>query len=47
MAFKRGYEEETFLKKLEVEPKDLEFLADNCTKVRSFYYLKSIFNNIM
>ena len=33
MDFKRGYEEESFLKQLEVEPKDVEFLAENCTKV--------------
>ena len=33
MDFKRGYEEESFLKRLEVEPKDVEFLAENCTKV--------------
>jgi hypothetical protein len=39
MAFRRGYEEETFLKRMEVEPNDLEFLADNCTKVRIVYLL--------
>ena len=33
MDYKRGYEEESFLKLLEVEPADVEFLADNCTKV--------------
>jgi len=33
MDFKQGYEEETFLNRLQVAPKDVEFLADNCTKV--------------
>jgi hypothetical protein len=33
MDFRRGYEEESFLKQLEVAPKDVEFLAENCTKV--------------
>ena len=33
MQFKRGYQEETFLKNMNVLPKDIEFLCDNCSKV--------------
>lgn len=34
MPFKPGYEEDGFLKSLApLEPKDIEFLASNCTKV--------------
>jgi hypothetical protein len=33
MEYYHGYEEDSFLKSLRVEPKDVEFLADNCTKV--------------
>jgi len=33
MDYYHGYEEESFLRGLQVEPKDVEFLADNCTKV--------------
>ncbi len=33
MDYKKGYEEDSFLLRLEVEPADLEFLAENCTKV--------------
>jgi len=35
MAYKKGYEEDSFLKELEVLPKDVEFLASNCSKVIS------------
>jgi hypothetical protein len=33
MGYQRGYEEESFLKQLQVPPEEVEFLADNCTKV--------------
>ena len=33
MQFKRGYQEETFLKNMNILPKDIEFLCDNCSKV--------------
>ncbi|XP_043594582.1 galactosylgalactosylxylosylprotein 3-beta-glucuronosyltransferase P [Bombus pyrosoma] len=38
MPFKAGYEEDGFLKSLApFEPKDIEFLADNCTKVLAWH----------
>ncbi len=37
MDFKQGYEEETFLNRLQVAPQDVEFLADNCTKVFTLF----------
>ncbi|XP_076243825.1 glucuronyltransferase P isoform X2 [Calliopsis andreniformis] len=38
MPFKAGYEEDGFLKSLTpFEPKDIEFLADNCTKVLAWH----------
>ncbi|CAK9828830.1 Galactosylgalactosylxylosylprotein 3-beta-glucuronosyltransferase P [Anthophora retusa] len=38
MPFKAGYEEDGFLKSLvPFEPKDIEFLADNCTKVLAWH----------
>ncbi|XP_053998471.1 galactosylgalactosylxylosylprotein 3-beta-glucuronosyltransferase P-like [Hylaeus anthracinus] len=38
MPFKAGYEEDGFLKSLApLEPKDIEFLADNCTKVLAWH----------
>ncbi|XP_076634607.1 glucuronyltransferase P [Colletes latitarsis] len=38
MPFKAGYEEDGFLKSLTpLEPKDIEFLADNCTKVLAWH----------
>ena len=33
MRFKRGYEENSFLRNMHVPPKQLEFLCDNCQKV--------------
>ena len=33
MAFKKGYEEETFLQKMNVPMEKIEFLAENCTKI--------------
>ena len=33
MAFKKGYEEETFLQVMNVPPKEVEFLAENCSKI--------------
>ena len=33
MAFKKGYEEETFLQVMNVQPKEVEFLAENCSKI--------------
>ncbi len=33
MAFKVGYEEETFLQAMNVPPSQVEFLAENCTKI--------------
>ena len=38
MSYEPGLEENGFLKKLQVNPHNLEFLADGCTKVR-FYIL--------
>ncbi|XP_016909006.1 galactosylgalactosylxylosylprotein 3-beta-glucuronosyltransferase P [Apis cerana] len=38
MPFKAGYEEDGFLKSLApFEPKEIEFLADNCTKVLAWH----------
>ncbi|KOC62191.1 Galactosylgalactosylxylosylprotein 3-beta-glucuronosyltransferase P [Habropoda laboriosa] len=38
MPFKAGYEEDGFLKSLvPFEPKDIEFLADNCTRVLAWH----------
>ncbi|CAL7940025.1 unnamed protein product [Xylocopa violacea] len=38
MPFKAGYEEDGFLKSLApLEPKDIEFLADNCTRVLAWH----------
>ncbi|XP_031849313.1 glucuronyltransferase P isoform X2 [Nomia melanderi] len=38
MPFKAGYEEDGFLKSLApFEPKDIEFLADNCTKILAWH----------
>ena len=33
MAYKRGFEEETFLKAMDVPPSNFQFLCDHCTKV--------------
>ena len=33
MAFKKGYEEETFLQAMKVPPNQVEFLAEKCTKI--------------
>ena len=33
MRFKRGYEENSFLRNMHVPPKNLEFLCDDCQKV--------------
>lgn len=33
MEYKKGYEEESFLDGIGVPPKEMEFLADNCTKI--------------
>ena len=33
MAFRRGFEEEDFLRNINVEPKDFQFPCDNCTKI--------------
>jgi hypothetical protein len=40
MGYQKGFEEESFLKKLEVSPKDAEFLADNCSKVMNDMTMK-------
>lgn len=38
MPFKAGYEEDGFLKSLApLEPKDIEFLAENCTRVLAWH----------
>lgn len=42
MPFKPGFEEDGFLRSLApFEPKDIELLASNCTKVYYFYYFGS------
>ena len=33
MAFRRGFEEDAFLRNINVEPKDFQFPCDNCTKI--------------
>ena len=33
MAYKRGFEEETFLKAMDIPPSNFQFLCDHCTKV--------------
>ena len=33
MKFKRGYEEDSFLKNMNIPPEKLEFLCENCSKV--------------
>ena len=35
MEFRKGYEEESFLKILNVPPQEIEFMAKNCTKVNN------------
>lgn len=34
MAYRKGQEEETFLMNMEAKIEELEFMAENCTKVR-------------
>ncbi len=33
MGYRAGYEEDSFLRELNVKPEEFEFLAENCTKV--------------
>ena len=33
MAFRRGFEEDAFLRNINVEPKDFQFPCENCTKI--------------
>ena len=45
MKFKRGYEEDSFLKNMNVPPEKLEFLCENCSKVKkvSLYQILDCF----
>ena len=36
MKFNRGFEEDSFLKNMNVPPEKLEFLCENCSKVLYF-----------
>lgn len=33
MQFKKGYEEDSFLKMLNLPAREMEFMAENCSKV--------------
>lgn len=39
MQFKKGYEEDSFLKMLNLPAREMEFMAENCTKVYKNYYI--------
>ena len=45
MKFQRGYEEDSFLKNMNVPPEKLEFLCENCSKVKkvSLYQILDCF----
>ena len=46
MKFKRGYEEDSFLKNMNIPPEKLEFLCENCSKVFRIKLYKIQFENI-
>ena len=37
MQYKKGYEEDSFLKMLNLPAREMEFMAGNCTKVSNNY----------
>ena len=37
MEYKKGYEEDSFLKMLNLPAREMEFMAGNCTKVSNNY----------